>query len=65
MTLNVSSMPTDWWAWDGDNLYPLGICEDIEEAYERDDKRDGPSSNWVFSRESLTDFRDKINKELS
>lgn len=30
--LNVSSMPTDWWAWTGDALTHLGICEDFDEG---------------------------------
>ena len=56
---------TDWWAWDGENFFPLGFHETIEEAYTADDKRPGPTSNWVHSRESLTDMVAKAVKELS
>ncbi len=62
--LNIADMPTDWWAWDGENFYPLGICEDFDEADERDRKRCGLPGNWLFSREALVDMKNKIEEEL-
>lgn len=63
MTNNVSSMPTDWWAWDGDKLLPLGICDDIDEADEKCSSKHF-LAHWLFSRESLIEFRANIDKEL-
>ena len=55
---------TDWWAWDGENFHYLGEHANIEDAFEVDDKRAGPMSNWVFSRESLEDLRRKLDKAV-
>lgn len=55
---------TDWWAWDGENFHHLGSHEDIEDAFAADDKREGNSSLWVFSRKSLEDMRQKLGYTL-
>ena len=47
---------TDWWAWDGENFFYLGSYDNIEDAYDNDNTRGGPSSHWVHSRESLTEM---------
>lgn len=60
---NVSGMPEDYWAWDGDKLTPLGICDGFEEASDKGDDVT-PSPVWLFSRTWLTALRDDINKEL-
>ena len=62
-TQNVSDMPTDWWAWTGDELIPLGICEDFDGADERASKI-GKLAHWIFSRVSLTTFVEQARKEL-
>ena len=62
-TQNISDMPTDWWAWTGYELIPLGICEDFDEADERASKT-GKSAHWIFSRVSLTTFVEQARKEL-
>ena len=62
--LTVSSMPTDWWAWTGDQLIPLGICEDFDEADERASKI-GTLAHWIFSRESLDAFVKQAERELA
>lgn len=61
--INVSSMPTDWWAWNGELLEPLGICEDFDDADEEAGKLPYPV-NWIFSREALQELRDQIDEEL-
>ena len=61
--MNVADMPTDWWAWNGDILEPLGICEDFDQACERADKLPYPV-HWVFSRESLSEFVKDAQQEL-
>lgn len=60
---NVADMPEDWWSWTGDELIPLGICEDFMEAT---DKADATGRNyvWLHSRNSLTILQEQINKEL-
>jgi hypothetical protein len=60
----MSDMPTDWWAWDGDSLCPLGVCEDFDEASDKADALHTPV-HWIFSRESLTTMQLTITKELS
>ena len=62
-TLNVSDMPTDRWAWTGDALIPLGVCEDFDDADERASKI-GTLAHWIFSREALTEFVEQVQKEL-
>ena len=62
-TQNISDMPTDWWAWTGDELIPLGICDDFDEADERALKKGRPTT-WIFSRESLNTFVEQARKEL-
>lgn len=61
--MNVSSMPFDWWGWTGDELIPLGICEDYYEAL---DKAESKPRNfvWIFNRDELEVLRDNINEEL-
>jgi hypothetical protein len=61
--MNISSMPTDWWAWDGDILTPLGICEDFGEAAVKADAT-GSAQVWIFSRESLSEFVSVAQEEL-
>ena len=61
--VNVSRIPTDWWAWTGDALIPLGICEDFDEADDRAG-RIGTLAHWIFSRESLTEFVEQAQEEL-
>ena len=60
---NVSGMPTDWWAWTGDALIPLGVCEDFDEADERAGEI-GTLANWIFSREALMGFVEQAQEEL-
>lgn len=62
--LNVPSMPTDWWAWTGDALIPLGVCEDFDGADERAGKI-ATLAHWIFSRESLAEFVEQARKELA
>ena len=62
-TLNISGMPTDWWAWTGDALIPLGVCEDFDEADERAGEI-GTLANWIFSREALMELARQTQEEL-
>ena len=59
---NVSDMPQDYFAMtDEENIVPLGMCDDINAAFEREPA----NTHWVFSRASLTALYEKIGKELS
>jgi hypothetical protein len=54
-------MPQDWWSWtDTGVLVPLGICEDFNAA---DEKAPG-NSHWLFNRDTLTEFKQEIEREL-
>ena len=55
--------PEDYWAWTGDTLIPLGICEDFDEADDRAG-RIGTLAHWIFSRESLTEFVEQAQEKL-
>ena len=57
---NVSSMPQDYWAWTDEELVPLGICQDFDEAYEREP----PNTHWIFTRQGLEEFYEEIKREL-
>lgn len=60
---NVASMPEDWWMWTGDDLVPLGICEDFNEAADKAEQK--PRNHvWIFRRDDLEMLRDQINEEL-
>ncbi len=60
---NVASMPEDWWMWTGDDLVPLGICEDFNDAADKAEQK--PMNHvWIFRRDELEMLRDQINEEL-
>ena len=42
MTNNVSSMPTDWWAWDGDRLLPSAFVMTLTKLT----KSAHPNTTW-------------------
>ena len=60
---NISEMPTDWWAWTGDEFIALGVCEDFDEADERSSSIN-TLAHWIFSRESLITFVEQAQEEL-
>jgi hypothetical protein len=59
--VNISDMPQDYWAWTDDGkLVPLGLCEDFNEASEKEPG----NTHWVFSRQGLEEFRVELDREL-
>lgn len=49
--------------WTGDDLVPLGICEDFNEAADKAEQK--PRNHvWIFRRDDLEMLRDQINEEL-
>lgn len=60
---NVGDMPQDWWAFTGEGVVPLGVCDGFDEADER--AMTVPGSIWLYSRDSLAILAQKINDELA
>lgn len=64
--INAADMPQDYWAWTGDTLIPLGVCEDFDEAVERA-QAEAPMQQLpgLFSRAGLADFVTQATSELN
>ena len=56
--------PEDYWVWTGDTLIPLGVCDDFNEACEKDEASNPRNTVWIFSRTCLEELKRQISEEL-
>ena len=63
--INIAEMPQDYWVWGDDGaLIPLGVCDDIDEAFKKAETK-CPNYYWVFSRCGLEGLKSEILRELT